>query len=238
MIDMQDEGSAFAIRITISTPLSLRGLLHLDGFLGSLAVMRGSSHDNIPLSRRRGITLGSVAILETGPFGAIDASQPRTKHLNDHYVPGDIFDGLKPSRLKIGSTSPYRNKLTSYPCLESVHAVWFTGTGDVEGVMELLHEARNIGAMGRTGYGRINSISSVPVKPHAEAGFAFNQSTPARVMPVEVWRDYSQDISSCVVSLERPIPPYWTGSRVLCIGPLQTDLILTRSEISELLQIG
>lgn len=42
---------AFAIRMSVDTPLSLRTLLHLDGLLGSLAALRGQDPTNIPLSR-------------------------------------------------------------------------------------------------------------------------------------------------------------------------------------------
>jgi len=46
---------SFAVRIGIDTPLSLRGLLHLDGLLGSLAVARGREATNIPLLKHEGI---------------------------------------------------------------------------------------------------------------------------------------------------------------------------------------
>ena len=53
---------SFAVRIGIDTPLSLRGLLHLDGLLGSLAVARGREATNIPLLKHEGIWQGSAAI--------------------------------------------------------------------------------------------------------------------------------------------------------------------------------
>jgi len=44
---------SFAVRIEIDTPLSLRGLLHLDGLLGALAVGRSKEATDIPLQSMR-----------------------------------------------------------------------------------------------------------------------------------------------------------------------------------------
>jgi hypothetical protein len=123
---------SFAVRIGIDTPLSLRGLLHLDGLLGPLAVARGREATNIPLLKHDGIWQGSAAILETDPFGALAAGQFRIKHVIAEAAPDDIFDHLKPAQRKIGKMSPMRNILSALSVVRGhpsrmVHRPWKPG---------------------------------------------------------------------------------------------------------------
>jgi hypothetical protein len=216
---------SFAVRIQIDTRLSLRGLLHLDGLLGALAVARGREATDIPLQKHEGIWQGSAAILETGPFGALAATQVRIKHLVAERVPDGILEHLRPAERRIGEMNPMRNALSAYPCFDGIRAVWFTGCGISAAVMDLLSDARNLGAMGRTGYGRVIDLELVDIEQRAMAGIVLSSNLPARTVPVEIWNrlDLGQP-RAAVISLQRFQPPYWTGPEVACISPMQVDL--------------
>lgn len=227
--------SAFAIRMGVDTPLSLRALLHLDGLLGSLAALRGQDPTDIPLSRCKGIWQGSAAMLETGTFGASASVQTRIKHVSPDTVPPNIFDHIEPSCRKIGPMSPMRGVLSQYPILQGVRAVWFTGLGDSAGVEDLLRDVRNLGAMGRTGYGRVVELDVLEAHAHSLSGIATLTGMPVRTLPVETWdRLGLQRHPFAAVSLQRPCPPYWTGPSVPCISPLQLDMTGTAAEIKVL----
>lgn len=224
--------ASFAVRIEIDTRLSLRGLLHLDGLLGAVATARGRGPGDIPLDRFDGVWSGSAAILEIGAFGAAQTKEVRIKHLVDDRIPGEIFAQLKPSERKVGEMSPMRGRLSGYECFDGVRAVWFTGNGDLDAVLDLLGDVRNLGAMGRTGYGRVRQIEPVAVHESALAGFAFAGNFPARVIPLDVWRRHAPDAGgSAIIALQRAVPPYWCGPEEPCISPAQTDLLGTRTEI-------
>jgi hypothetical protein len=228
---------SFAVRIEIDTPLSLRGLLHLDGLLGALAVGRSKEATDIPLQKHEGIWQGSAAILETGSFGALAEEQIRIKHVVNETVPNGIFDHLKPAQRRIGEMSPMRKVLSAYPCFDAVRAVWFTGCGITSAVLDLLRDVRNLGAMGRTGYGRITGVDLFEIEQSATAGLAFSSGFPARTVPVEIWDRLNLGRSeAAIISLQRFQPPYWTGPEVPCISPMQVDLIGTSGDIRALVR--
>ena len=228
---------AFAVRVAIGTPISLRGLLHLDGLLGSLVASRGLPYDDLPLERRDGIWLASAAILETGPFGAIDTTQVRIKHVVTNAVPAGILDHLKPGHRKIDTMSPMRNALTPYPTIEGVRAAWFTGRGNVDAVVELLADARNLGAMGRTGYGKVSSLEGFEAANDALTGLASDSGSPMRTVALAAWDALGLGRhTDAVVALQRPSPPYWTGPSVPCISPTQVTMTGTRTEIRAFLR--
>lgn len=223
---------SFAVRMEIDTPISLRGLLHLDGLLGSLLTARGGRLEDIPLKRHLGIWQGSVAILETGPFGTVSRTDLRIKHVATEGVPAGIFNHLKPGQRRIGEMHPMRNVLTPYPCLDGVRAVWFTARGDPVQALDLLADARNLGAMGRTGWGRVVDMMAFDVRDDALTGLVLASGLPARAMPLPTWEQLGlKRPEAAVVSMQRPGPPYWTGEEVPCIAPIQIDLMGSAAEI-------
>ena len=227
--------TSFAIRMGIDTPLSLRALLHLDGLLGFHAALRGHNLTDVPLSRYGGVWQGSAAMLETGTFGATASIQNRIKHVSLETVPPGIFDQIQPTRRKIGPMSPMRRALSQYLLLHGIRAVWFTGRGDRSCVEALLKEVRNLGAMGRTGYGRVTDLQMLEVRDHTLTGIASPAGMPVRTVPVEAWDGLGLGRhASAVVSLQRPGPPYWTGPTIPCISPTQIDMTGTASEIRTL----
>jgi hypothetical protein len=229
----------FAVRIGIDTPLSLRGLLHLDGLLGALAVGRGKEATDIPLQKYESIYQGSAALLETGSFGLLNGEQIRLKHVAEDKIPDGIFDHLKPAQRKIGPMSPMRNSVAPYPYYAGVRAVWFAGYGHSEAVVDLLKDARNLGAMGRTGYGRITELETFKIEQDDFPGLLFSSKLPARTIPLEMWdRFNSSRPEDAVISLQRFQPPYWTGSEVPCISPMQVDLNGTAGDIRKLLHLN
>ncbi len=230
--------SSFAIRMGIDTPLSLRTLLHLDGLLGFLAARRGQDPRDIPLSRYEGVWQGSAAMLETGALGATLSVQTRVKHVSSDTVSSGTFEHIEPSRRKIGPMSPMRNALSQYPLLQGVRGVWFIGRGDSARVEDLLRDARNLGAMGGTGYGRVIKLDLLEARDHPLTGVATLTGMPVRTLPVETWNLLGLGRHpSAVISLQRPYPPYWTGPSVPCISPLQIEMTGTAREIRSLAAI-
>jgi hypothetical protein len=134
--------------------------------------------------------------------------------------------------------SPMRNRLSTYPLLDGVLAVWFTGCGDPDAVFDLLHDARNVGAMGRTGYGRITARTLQTIKDSEIAGLALSSGIPARCMPVETWDGLNLPRpDSAILSMQRFKPPYWAGEESICISPMQIDIGGTYREIETLASV-
>lgn len=174
-------------------------------------------------------------MLETGTFGMPASVQTRIKHVSPDSVPPNIFDHTEPSCRKIGPMSPMRSALSQYPILQGVRAVWFTGFGDSAGVSDLLRDVRNLGAMGRTGYGRVVELDLLEAHAHPLSGIATLTGMPIRTLPVETWDRFGlQRHPSAAISLQRPHPPYWSGPSVPCISPLQIDMTGTVAEIKVL----
>jgi hypothetical protein len=216
----------------IDTPISLRSLLHLDGLLGALLTARGGRLDEIPLERRLGTWQGSVAILETGPFGPASSTTIRIKHVAAEGVPAGMFAHLKPGQRRVGEMHPMRNVLTPYPCLDGIRAVWFIARGDSDQTLDLLSDVKNLGAMGRTGWGRVVDMIAFDVRDHALTGLVLPSGLAARTMPVTTWEKLGlKRPDAAVVSMQRPVPPYWTGEEVPCISPTQVDFMGTAAEI-------
>lgn len=227
--------TSFAIRMSIDTPLALRALLHLDGLLGFHTALRGQNLTDIPLSQYEGIWQGSAAMLETGTFGATVLTQTRIKHVSLDTVPPEILEQAQPIHSKIGPMSPMRGTLSQYPLLEGIRAVWFTGRGDSTRVEALLQEVRNLGAMGRTGYGRVIDLQMLKVYDHILTGIASSAGMPLRTVPLGAWDALGLGRhASAVVSLQRPYPPYWTGPTIPCISPIQVDMTGTLVEMKAL----
>ncbi len=219
----------------IDTPLSLRALLHLDGLLGFHLSLRGQSPTDIPLARHEGVWQGSAAMLETGTFGAIASIQTRIKHVSLDTIPSGIFEQTQSAHRKIGPMSPMRRALSQYPLLQGIRAVWFTGRGDSARVEALLQEVRNLGAMGRTGYGRVADLQIMELRDHALTGIASSAGMPVRTVAIETWDALGLGRhASAVISLQRPCPPYWIGPTIPCISPIQFDMTGTATEIRAL----
>ena len=80
---------AFAVRLGVDTPISLRNLLHLDALMGSIAVRLGRSHEDLPLGRSDGLWHASAALIETTAFGVSEATYRRSAALRrDSIAPG------------------------------------------------------------------------------------------------------------------------------------------------------
>lgn len=228
--------ASFAVRMEIDTPISLRGLLHLDGLLGALLTARGGQLDDIPLTRHFGTWQGSVAILETGPFGSTSRTNIQVKQVAADGVPAKILDHLKPRQRRLGEMHPMRNLLTPYPCFDGVRAVWFAARGDPVYALDLLSDVRNLGAMGRTGWGRVVDMMAFDLSENAFTGLVLTSGLPARTMSLATWEQLGlKRPEAAVISMQRPVPPYWTGEEVPCISPIQADVSGTKDEIRAML---
>lgn len=235
----------FALRFGIDTPISLRGLLHLDALLGSFAAARGRAFNDIPL--RKTIVAGgapfwnaSAAILETGPFGPVNDVVRRVKSLNDRHIDEGFLQSTGFSR-SISEMSPHRNLISDYNTHAGVMGVWFTGVGDIDKVMDLLGACQSLGAMHTVGYGRVVSIERYTIDESRltqPVGVRLESGIPARVIALQTWKRMFNDLpEDASIAVQRAEAPYWSGNRQDCIAPFQSSLMGTRTEIGRLLGI-
>jgi hypothetical protein len=226
---------SFAVRFGVDTAIALETLLHLDGILCSITASQGGQWDDIPLHRTDNVWHGSAALLECGPFGPAYDEVTRLKHIHIDTVPPYIAASIPKTQRKIGEMSPYRNQLNKHALFAGIKGVWFTGYGDVPKIIELLEKVQNLGGMGKTGYGRVTGLEHIEIPNVETAGLRHNARLPARTMTTSKWRQISSDDRlRGVVSMQRPVPPYWTGPTTECVSPMQIDLVGTRQEIDDI----
>jgi hypothetical protein len=233
----------FAIRFGVDTPVALRSLLHFDGLLGALATAQGRDFDDISLNRftvegTSPFWMASAAILETGTFGALPRTMSRLKHLDDSMIDSDFLQTRKFSRI-IDPMHRYRNQIEEYPIYDGINAVWFTGVGHRNGVLDLVQDCRSIGAMHDVGYGRVISVDIYGIDASDliyPVGVRLASGAPARTIPMASWgRIFNGVPEGASISMQRAAPPYWVGQQEPCISPFQTSLMGTRSEVSRML---
>lgn len=225
--------SGFAIRIAIDTPVVLNNLLHLDGLLERLLASRGEDPANVPLRRIDKIYCVSAALLETGPFGAVENRSTRIKRLRGVNDSGSKSD-RPPAR--IDAMSPFRPKLTNYKLFESVSAIWFFGQGSHARLRNLLRDLRSLGSMAACGYGRVLEWEMIDLGKSDDHGLLLKNGLPARAVPVTLWRRLGLPRHPrAIVAQQSYRPPYWGGSQEICISPLLDDLVATRADMNELI---
>jgi hypothetical protein len=228
--------SGFAIRINIDTPVALNNLLHLDGLLGKLLVRRGKDPYEVPLRDVDGIFCGSAAILETGPFGAVEEAVTRIKALRETDVSDRLVNRMPASQRTIGRMSRHRTQVRAYPVFDCVKAVWFAGDGDGQAVLELLGDMPSIGAMMMAGYGRVAGRKLFEISHASAPGIRLEDGRPARAVPLSVWEKLGfPKHFRAIISEQRFRPPYWEGEMALCIAPVCSDLCGTLAEIKGLI---
>lgn len=228
--------SGFAIRINIDTPVALNNLLHFDGLLGKLLVRRGKDPSEVPLRNIDGIFCGSAAMLETGPFGAVEQTVTRIKALRQMDVPDCFVNGLPGSQRIIGRMSRYRAQVRAYPVFDCVKAVWFAGDGDGQAALDLLGDMPSIGAMMMAGYGHVTGRKLFEISHPSAPGIRLEDGRPARAVPLSVWEKLGfQKHARAIISEQRFRPPYWEGQMALCITPAHSDLCGTLTEIKDLI---
>jgi hypothetical protein len=226
---------SFAVRLAIDTPIALDSLLHLDGLLCALTARAGNHWNEIPLAQTDGIWHGSAALLECGPFGPAYSQVVRLKHVRVDSVPRPAAEALPARDRRIRDMSRERNRLTPHTLLAGIRAVWFVGRGNPDRVKELLATARNLGSMGQTGYGRIREQEAIEVPDVVTSGLVHTPAFPARNLPLDLWKKIGRDDQARgIVSMQRPLPPYWHGPEVECISPMQVDLTGTAAELAEI----
>ena len=224
--------SGFAIRITVDTPVVLNNLLHLDGLLGRLLVRQGKDPLQVPLREVDGVFCGSAAILETGPFGAVERRIVRVKGVREQEVPSWLFRGMSAGQRTIGEMSPYRTQLRDYPAFDCIKAVWFAGDGDGQAALDLLEDMPSIGAMMPAGYGRVTGRKLFNLRQVSDPGIRLEDGRPARAIPLPVWeRSGLPKHPRAIISEQRFRPPYWEGEIASCIAPVLFDLCGTVSEV-------
>jgi hypothetical protein len=225
--------SGFALRIAIDTPVVLNNLLHLDGLLERLLASRGDDPANVSLRRIDQVYCASAALLETGPFGAVENRWTRVKRMR-----GENDYGIKSDRrlTQIDAMSPFRPKLTDHKLFESVSAIWFCGQGNHARIAEVLRDLTSLGSMASSGYGRVLEWEIMGLGKSDDHGLLLQNGLPARAVPMTLWRrlDWPQH-PRAIITQQSYRPPYWAASQEICIAPLLNDLVGTRAEISGLI---
>lgn len=228
--------SGFAVRIAIDTPVVLNNLLHFDGLLGRLLALRGDDPAHIPLRRVDRVYCGSVALLETGPFGPVEYQRSRIKRLRGE---DNCVAGANSLQAAMDAMSSFRPRLSVHRLYESVSAIWFCGQGDHARVADLLHDLRSIGSMASCGYGRVIRWEMMSLQDSDEHGLLLQNGLPARAVPVTLWRRMDlPEHPRAVIAQQACTPPYWRGDQEICIAPLLVDLTGTRPEIAGLIGLG
>lgn len=224
---------SFAFRMAIDTPIALETLLHLDGLLCALTAQAGGRWDDIPLQTTEGIWHASAALLEGGPFGPAHGEIVRLKHIQTESVHKDIGTALPQRERRIGAMSEERDRLVPHTILGGIKAVWFVGRGHADRVADILAATRNLGNMGRTGYGRVTEMEEIEIFDHALSGLMHAPGFPARTMPFAVWQLLGDtNRTKGIVSMQRVRPPYWHGPQTECISPMQVDLTGTYQQLA------
>jgi hypothetical protein len=227
--------SGFAIRVVVDTPVILNDLLHLDALLGKLLFERGNDPLQLPLRSIENIYCGSAAIMETGPFGAVERRVTRIKSLRERDVSSRLIQSMPSRQRSIGEMSPFRTGLRDYPAFECVKAVWFVGDGDGREVFDLMGGMRSIGAMMSAGYGRVTGRKLYNLPRASYPGILLEDRRPARAMPTKIWKELGfPNHPKAVITEQRFRPPYWEGEVELCIAPVYYDLCATFSGVKEL----
>ena len=231
--------NGFAIRITVDTPVVLNNLLHLDGVLGSLLVRRRKDPLQVPLREVDGVFCGSAAILETGPFGAVERRIIRVKSVREQEIPSRLFRGISARQRMIGEMSRYRTQLRDYPAFDCIKAVWFAGDGDGQAALDLLEDMPSIGAMMPAGYGHVTGRKVFNLRQVSDPGILLEDGRPARAVPLSMWERLGlPKHPRAIISEQRFRPPYWEGETAPCIAPVYFDLCGTLSEIRHMVGLA
>jgi hypothetical protein len=187
---------------------------------------------DVPLNQFDGIFCGSAAILETGPFGAVEHSVTRIKTVVQTHIPDRLVKGLRPGERKIGAMSPFRSQLSAYSVFDCIRAVWFVGDGDCDAARDLLEDAAAIGAMTSVGYGRATGRKLFDIPNALTPGIRLEDGRPTRAVPLSVWEKLGfEKHVRATISETRFRPPYWQGEIAVCIAPACHDLYGTMAEI-------
>ncbi len=233
---------AFAVRAEIDTPLAMSGPLHLDALLleGMFRLTGDPPRiEDLPLTFRHGVPMGSAGVLEVGPRGASNVEYTRIKSIRAGHLTLDDahWDKSMPTSLRsVGEMSPMRNQLTPYTHMINVRAVWWTGRGDPDAVLEALEEIRGIGAMAATGHGRVVEWSLHERGDDALAGWVGADGIVLRALPEPAWDDVG-GTSGRRVEQVRVAPPYWTGDRVPALVPDMSLMVGRRREVETMLAV-
>ena len=228
---------SFALRLSISTPLVLTTLLHLDGLLDGLAIAQGQAPGSIPLAQRDGIWQGSAMMIECGPFGPTYEAATRVKALRPGDVPATLAHHLPRGQRSISSMSPMRPQLTEHDVLVGIKAGWFTGRGDLDTCLELLSHARGIGKLRQTGYGQIDDIQVIDITDNPLTGLLHPNGLAARALPIELWQALKTATAPDIIEAETAVvPPYAFSAKRPGVHPLQIDLTGTHTELARLIE--
>jgi hypothetical protein len=225
----------FTLRLQLASSVIVGRRLTLDALLAALIFERtgdpDEAHSTIPLSRPGGVWAGSAALLEgpapVRPVSVIQALKARLDVTPDMVRPGKRgYPRVEEAR------GPYRNRMTDYKAYDAA-AVWFTGTGDIDRVRELVEHVPGVGAKRTSGYGRVESVILRRGGTDA-AGIAFADGSPARPVPLDAWQ--ARGGARADTALEACRPPYWDGTRVLCALPTHT--VVTRRDARALVGLA
>jgi hypothetical protein len=231
---------AFVVGMGLKSPIIPGRRLMLDALLSGLLFERTGDPtraiEEIPLVRVGQTWCGSQVLLE-GPCAAIPMVYTMALRAERDLSPKSVRPGGrggKFQRIESGR-GPYQNKLTEMLAYEA-RAVWFCGRGSLDAIQGLLEDVPAIGKKRSSGFGAISRESIDIEEIDGEwPGLMLSDGTPARAVPVEVWKEIggSEDVE---FAYEAARPPYWQGEHETCAVP--SHLVVDREQAGKLIGLN
>lgn len=224
------EHVAFRIRARMKSPILLREEWpSLDGILAAAIFSKTGSvekaHSEIPLARTEDVWHGSTMKM------IFEGRLPKTKKAT-------IFGGLMVSdidppvctlskgeqkKIEVGR-GKYLKKSLSYSSWNPSF-IEFVGVGDPEQTLALLSSyVFSIGSGRQRGEGSVGKWM-FPEEMEDDRSMVFPSGSPARPIPVDLWKTLGNVKSRARIEYASIAPPYWNGDRVLCASPVIEDLV-------------
>lgn len=213
--------SYFRLKLTLATPIALNAPLTLDALL-SAAVANATgltgeaTAPHIPLEQSHGVYRGSALFLHpryrhevVGRVMALRGERDLAMHLfrpnGRQYVP-----------VHTDKSKKYANKLSAYPGYRS-REVCFFGVGDGERAAYLISNfIPGIGKRANAGAGEILSVAVT--ESDDDYSWCLPDGTPARPLPVDLWREIGGDPKSPVMQMAVTFP-YWETQKGNAVFP-------------------
>lgn len=213
--------TCFRIKLALATPISLSAPLTLDALL-SAAVANATGLEgeatipHIPLEQKDGIFQGSALFLHPRYRHDVVGRVMALRSERDLSIQLFRPNGKQYVNVQTDKAKKYANKLSAYPGYRATE-VYFYGVGDAERTAYLI--ANFIPGIGKRATGGAGEILSVSVSETEEDySWRLPNGTPARPLPVEVWRAAGGDATAPTMPLAVRLP-YWETPKVESVFP-------------------
>ena len=211
----------FRIKLSLATAITLNFPLTLDALLSAaVANATGLEGDDtlphIPLEQREGIFCASAMFMHARFRHEVVGRVMALRGERDVSVHCFRPNGKQYVNVHTDKGKKYANKLSSYPGYRT-QEVYFYGVGDAEKVAYLISNfIPGIGKKATGGAGEIVSVSIMETED--DYSWVRANKTPARPLPVELWKQIGGNENSPTMPLAVKLP-YWKTSKVESVFP-------------------